>query len=240
MDLSAREAGDILGISERAMCRMARRGDIPATRLRDQYRFNRAELLEWVLSRNLNPPPALLQDHQDSAAEPLPSLTKALRTGGIHYEVVAWDRTSALRALVGLLPLPASVDREALLSLFRAREELASTGLGEGIAIPHVRNPLVLRVEQPLVMLCFLTEPVDFQALDGKPVFALFSLVTPTVRAHLHLLSRLAYTLQDWQVRDAVNRRASPEELLNWIERVESALGRIAVGGIEPTGTKRF
>jgi PTS system nitrogen regulatory IIA component len=236
MDLTAREAGDILGISERALCRLARRGDIPATRVRDQYRFHRAELLEWVLSRNMSPPPALLQDQEESAAEPLPSLAAALRAGGIHYEVAARDRTSALRALVGLLPLPDSVDRDALLSLFRAREELASTGLGEGLAIPHVRNPLVLRVDQPLVTLCFLAEPVDFQALDGKPVFALFSLVTPTVRVHLHLLSRLAYALQDWNVRDAVTRRAPPEELLNWIERVEAGLGPAAAGGAKPAG----
>ncbi len=231
MDLTAREAGNILKISERALCRLARRGAIPATRVRDQYHFNRAELLEWALSRNISPPPALLQEKDDSNAEPLPCLAEAMREGGIHYDVPAGDRTGALRSLVALLPLPESVDRDAVLSLFRAREELASTGLGEGVAIPHARNPVVLRVSRPVVTLCFLSEPVDFNALDGKPVFALFSLVTPTVRIHLHLLSRLAYALQDWHVRDAVNRRAVPEELLNWIERVEACMGPTNQGG---------
>lgn len=235
MDLTAREAGDILGMSERALSRLARRGSIPSVRVRDQYRFHRAELLEWVLSRNMRPPQALMQEPDDSPDSSMPALADALREGGIHYQVDAQDRTSALRSLVGLLPLPEFVDREAILSLYRAREELASTGLGEGIAIPHVRNPLVLQVNRPMVALCFLVEPVDFQALDGKPVFALFSLVTPTVRAHLHLLSRLAYALQDWHVRDSLIRRAEPEELLNWIERVEACLSATAAGGAKPT-----
>lgn len=234
MELSAREAGDILGFSERAITRLARRGGIPTIRVRDQYRFNRTELLEWVLSRNMSPPPALLKTQDDPADEPQISLAGALRTGGIHYNVSAKDRTDALRKLVALLPLPEGIDRDAMLSLIRAREELASTGLGEGIAIPHARNPLVLWVAQPMVTLCFLNEPVDFQALDGKPVFALFSLVTPSVRAHLHLLSRLAYSLQDWHVRDAINRRAEPEELMSWIERVEAGINLPASGSKPP------
>jgi nitrogen PTS system EIIA component len=120
------------------------------------------------------------------------------------------------------MPLPADVDRELLLRVLVARETLGSTGIGDGIAVPHVRNPIVLRVPTPRVTLCFLKTPIDFQALDGKPVFALFSLVSPTVRTHLHLLSRLAFVLQDAACRAVLRRRAPAEEILAEFGRAEA------------------
>ena len=126
-----------------------------------------------------------------------PSLVAALEAGGIFHGIKNSDKEHALRALVATLPLPDGVDRELLLRLFLAREASASTAIGDGIALPHVRNPIVLHVMQPMVTLCFLEHPVDFGALDGKPVHVLFSLVCPTVRSHLQILSRLSFALQD-------------------------------------------
>ena len=107
-----------------------------------------------------------------------------------------------------------------------AREALASTGVGDGIAIPHVRNPIVLHVPRPTVTLCFLERPVDFGALDGKPVHCLFTLVSPTIRAHLHLLSRLAFALRDPGFHAVVQRQALRDEILTELRRVESAILR--------------
>ena len=125
--------------------------------------------------------------------------------------------------------LPEEVDREFLLRVLLAREALASTGVGDGIAIPHVRNPIVLHVNRPMISLCFLEKPVDFDALDGKPVHALFSLISPTVRAHLHLLSRLAFGIRDMGFRDAVARQASRDEILDEARRMETSLAQKAV-----------
>ena len=83
--------------------------------------------------------------------------------------------------------LPEEVDSEFLYQVLLAREALGSTGMGDGIAIPHVRNPIVLHLSRPMVTLCFLETPIDFGSLDGKPVTTLFTLISPTVRAHLHL-----------------------------------------------------
>ena len=68
------------------------------------------------------------------------------------------------------MKLPDDVDREFLYQVLLAREALGSTGIGDGIAIPHVRNPIVLHLSRPTVTLCFLEQPVDFGALDGQPV----------------------------------------------------------------------
>jgi PTS system nitrogen regulatory IIA component len=120
--------------------------------------------------------------------------------------------------------LPDEVDREQLLRVLVARETLASTGIGDGIAIPHVRNPIVLHVPRPTITLCFLERPVEFGALDGKPVHCMFMLVSPTVRAHLQLLSRLAFALHDSAFGEALKRQALRDEILAEVRRVESTL----------------
>ena len=145
----------------------------------------------------------------------MPSFAEALQTGGIFYRLEATDKESALRAVVENLRLPDEVDREFLFRVLLAREALASTGIGGGVAIPHVRNPIVLHVARPTITLCFFEKPIDFDAIDGQPVHALFSLISPTVRAHLHLLSRLAFgiarrSFQRSRVTPGVPRR-NPE-----------------------------
>ena len=60
------------------------------------------------------------------------------------------------------LPLPESLDREFLAGALAAREAMGSTGIGHGIALPHVRNPIVLKIEAPIVSLALLATPIDF------------------------------------------------------------------------------
>jgi PTS system nitrogen regulatory IIA component len=82
----------------------------------------------------------------------------------------------------------------------------------------------VLNVERPTVTLCFLENPVDFAALDGLPVSILFTLVNPTVRTHLHLLSRLAFILNDKGFRDVLKRQGSRDEILVEARRTMQSL----------------
>jgi nitrogen PTS system EIIA component len=145
---------------------------------------------------------------------------QALAAGGIHYRVTGTDRESVLRSVVGLLRLPDQVDREFLLQVLLAREALGSTGIGDGIAVPHARNPIVLNVERPTITLCFLENPADFSALDGLPVTVLFTLITPTVRAHLHLLSRVAFILTDKGFREVLKRQVCRDEIFAEVRRV--------------------
>jgi PTS system nitrogen regulatory IIA component len=87
-----------------------------------------------------------------------------------------------------------------------------------------VRNPIVLHLSRATVTLCFLEQPVDFGALDGQPVSILFTLISPTVRAHLHLLSRLAFTLREPRFKAAVSTQASREEIFEALSAAEAGV----------------
>jgi len=218
----------MLEVSEKTVYRWIEQKKLPVHRINDQYRFNRAELLEWATSRRMNVSAAVFEE-PESNATPIPGLAEALRAGGIFYRLAGRDKEGVLRAVVEHLRVPEEVDREFLLRVLLAREALQSTGIGDGIAIPHVRNPIVLHVPRPMVTLCFLEKAVDFAALDGKPVHVLFTMVSPTVRAHLRLLSRLSFALHDAGFKKSVLREASRDDILRECERVERGLER-AIG----------
>jgi nitrogen PTS system EIIA component len=222
MRLAVRDAANLLDVSEKTIYRWIAQQIIPAYMVKGQYRFNRAELLEWATSRRIGVSAELL-DEPESTDAPLPGLTQALETGGIFYRVAGHDRDSALGAVAELMRLPDEVDRDFLRRGLIAREALGSTAVGEGIAIPHVRNPVVQHVPRPSITLCFLERGIDFGALDGQPVRALFTIVSPTTRAHLHLMSHMAYALRDPPFRDLIRREASRDEILDAARQKETS-----------------
>jgi len=223
MQVSVKDAAQLLAVDEETIYRWIRQGEMPSHRVNEEYRFNRSELLEWATGRGMRIAPDLFAV-RDEGDQPLPSLSEALGIGGVAYHVAGTDPASVLRSVVGALNLPAEVDREYLFQVMMARESLGSTGIGDGIAVPHVRNPVVLHEAEPGVTLCYLDEAVDFHAIDGKPVDTLFVIVSPTVRVHLHLLSRLGFVLRDESFKTALRARPPREELLAALAKAESKI----------------
>ena len=149
-------------------------------------------------------------------------LLELLRTGGIFHDVPGVDKAAVLREFVERLPLPPGHDRAFLLSALEAREAMGSTGIGDGIAIPHVRNPTALQVERPFVALGLLRHAIDFGSTDGQPVHALVMIVSPTVPGHLAMLARLGFALRDETLRAILRKRSPAEEILDRVELIEA------------------
>jgi PTS system nitrogen regulatory IIA component len=234
MQLSVKDTARLLDVSEKTIYRWIKQKVIPCYQINEQFRFNRAELLEWATSRRIQISPEIFLETEASKV-PLPSLLDALRAGGVSYRIAGNDKASVLRAVVDVMKLPEEVDHEFLFQVLLARETLGSTGIGDGIAIPHVRNPIVLHVTKPMITLCFLEHPINFGALDGQPVSILFALISPTVKAHLHLLSRLAYVLRNPDFKAALKGQASREELMEKLAQAEAGLPPVGSNGQDPS-----
>ena len=116
----------------------------------------------------------------------------------------------ALVELVDTFGLPTDA-RSTVERLLRRREEIGSTGVGHGVAIPHTRCLIVDRLR---LAYGHSAQGIEWHAIDGKPVHTLFTMVSPTVRAHLHLLSRLTYGLRLGEFRGPVTEQASRDALL--------------------------
>ncbi|MBI5867348.1 MAG: PTS sugar transporter subunit IIA [candidate division Zixibacteria bacterium] len=228
MELKVRDVARLLNVSEQTVYRWVKSGSLPAKRIHDQYLFNRVELQEWAASQKH--PVSLDLFKRNGSTEVIPSLADALERGGIYHGIPGDRRETVLEAVTRLPGIPESVDRALLHQLLVGREALASTALGDGIAIPHPRDPLVVHVTEPYVLLCFLKQPIDFHAMDGLPVRVLFTLLSPSVRQHLQMLGRLSFALHDPALKELLGRAAPKVEVLDRIRVIESTTGTGAIG----------
>jgi len=211
--MNIREAARLLRVSVQTLYRLIHREDLPVERRGDQYQFNRVELEEWSKRHGAG-------DASSRDLDSRPSLRRALRHGGIHYGVRAEDRDGALRALAALPGDRVALSETALFELLLAREKLAPTTVGAGLALPHPRDPLVSGVELECVHMCFFEKPVDFGALDGQPVHTALLLLSPGVETHLQLLALVTFILHDRELCAALRERARSEVILERLERL--------------------
>lgn len=224
MLLEPTEAAQALNVDEKTVVRWIKKDRLPAELVQGEYRINPVDLLEWATERGMKVNPALYKMN-DADSRPLPNLSEALIAGGIHCGVPGNDTESVLSNVVKLLELPPEVDPDFILQVLLAREAMGTTAFGDGIAIPHVRNPILVQLPVPKIALCYLMNPVDFGALDGKPVKLLFTIITPTIRMHLHLLSKLAYCLRDSRIREIIGRECNPSAIIDCVRQIEQDIG---------------
>lgn len=220
MNLSVRDVSRLFDISEKTVYRWIQTEKLPHYRVSGQYRFNYSELLEWsaLCGSRLNPD--FLQELENTEGKAV-SIAEALEDGGIYYRVESESKETVLRAISGLMKLPEGTDRGLFSQFLMAREKLGSTAIGDGVAIPHVRNPVVLNLEKPSLALFFLESPVDFEALDGKPVSIVFSMISPNIKSHLQMLSRLMYLLKNDSLLQLLHAGAARSEILDTIRKAE-------------------
>jgi nitrogen PTS system EIIA component len=127
-------------------------------------------------------------------------LHKLLDLGSITCNMDAASRKRALQ-LIAELVADEHNSADYLFDELMARERLGSTGLGEGVAIPHCR----IECQEMRAAFVSLPEPIDYEASDGEPVDLLFTLIVPTTEQHAHLEALAALS---GVFADAGNRRA--------------------------------
>jgi PTS system nitrogen regulatory IIA component len=136
-------------------------------------------------------------------------------------ELEATDKDQVLAELAQALgAAEPSVDSEQLLRVLREREELQSTGIGDGVAIPHGKLPGLDRL-----LASFARSPgVEFAAIDGQPTRLFFLLVVPEQSGgqHLKALARISRFLRDESFREKLTGAASLEEVFSAIEEEDA------------------
>ncbi|GAM08789.1 nitrogen regulatory protein [Geobacter sp. OR-1] len=108
-----------------------------------------------------------------------------------------------------------------ILQLLYERERLGSTGIGDGIAIPHCKSPAL---DAPVILFGRSDSGIDFRAVDDKPVRLFFLLITPEGAAgtHLKLLSRISRVLKGADLRNRLLDATTAEEIVDIVRGQES------------------
>jgi len=120
-----------------------------------------------------------------------------LAPGSPLYLVDPLDVPNAITQFIRAVALPEGLDREALADALLSREEVMSTAVGNGIAIPHVRKFGSESLKHDAVYIAYLFEPIDWKSPDGVPVHTLFLVLAADENSHLQILAQIANLASD-------------------------------------------
>lgn len=201
--------------------RWIRQGRIPVRKKGNQCIYNSTVLKKWANENNLS------FVMPETASEKTPKKTdenlySAMKRGGVLYEIPGDSVEDALSAAVNQIDCLHTVEQQkTLLQNLVARETLMSTGIGNGIAIPHPRKPLPYKEIPAFITTCFLRNRIDFHAVDNKPVYVMFIIACPTSKLHLYLLSRLSFCLQNDEFTKLLSDVPDPDTFFTKVQEFQ-------------------
>jgi PTS system fructose-specific IIA component/PTS system nitrogen regulatory IIA component len=147
-----------------------------------------------------------------------------VKTDAIKAELVATEKEGVIRELIQSLISSgelAADEADAIAQAILKREELGSTGIGRGIAVPHTKHP---SVDQPVGTVGISSVGVDFQSLDGEPVQLFFMLISPPDRPsdHLRALENISKQLQDETFCRFLKQSKTPADIQQILEEADN------------------
>ncbi len=212
MELKIKDIVSLLQVNEKTVYRWIKDKKIPCYRINHQYRFNRAEINEWILSNKIELASSLINLGLNNH-----NLQALLARGEVVTGISGTNVKEILTEAVQKIATPPGLSKEDILLALLRREELMPTAIGSGVAIPHPHNPIVTNPGNASVSICYPEKPIDFNALDGQPVHTLFILFTATPRMHLEVLSKISHLCQNDLFLSKLKARASKKDILDFI-----------------------
>ena len=150
-------------------------------------------------------------------------ITDLLDEKSIRLNAAASSKTEALNQIINLINQTGNItNKDEYKEIVFKREEQGTTGIGEGIAIPHGKSS---KVKKACLAAMVIPNGVDFESLDNKKVNLMFLIAAPETKDNIHLevLSRLSALLMDENFREKLRRSKTPKEFLNNIDEAEKA-----------------
>jgi len=214
MELTIREVANRLSIPMETLHRWVRQGKIPMQRSRGEYVIRQEMFERWADEHKLNTHPTTSATQQGEEAA-FDGVLPAMQRGGIFYDLTGESKEAALQAAVAKIPHLERIDRKIVFEKLVEREQLASTGIGHGIALPHPRANPGVGLMLPQISTCFFTKSVPYDAIDHKPVSVMMVLLSGSTKLHLTLLSKISFYLRNSSFRDYLLTAPPAKDLLD-------------------------
>lgn len=228
MDLKIKDVAELLDVSETTIRRWLTEGKIPAYRLNHQYRFNRNEIENWMLSCKVNQDKPfgekqIYPKEEASRGSQQFGLYRAIHKGAVLDDIDVSGKSELIRETMMRTSKDLSIDPEGVSDLLLDREKMMPTALNHGIAVPHTRD-FLLKGAFDVVLVVYPKNPIDWGALDGNPVHTLFFLFATGDKRHLHLLAKLAHLSSDPRALKFLQTKPQKPQLLEFVKDWESTI----------------
>jgi PTS system nitrogen regulatory IIA component len=223
MKLHINDAASLLNLPVNTLKRWIRQGRVPINRSEDICIFKEEKLNEWAKRNHFSfsEKKGIEKKVLDSGTQ---ILSSAVSSGIVLYDVEGSTKEDIFSFVIKNLGIDDDENKNEFLKRLLEREELSSTGIGKGVAIPHPREPLDNLFDSPLIAIVFPKEPLEFDSIDKSLVFVLFFIVSRNVKEHLKLLSNLSYCLRHENFIAFLKNKPSMEKIISEIEFFENQL----------------
>ncbi len=212
----------------REVSKLATRGHLPGHKVSGQWRFARAEINHWIetqLPEYTEQQLTALETRGEPGTDGEPLLSSLLSESSIGVPLAASTRSSVLKELVRLAEQSWQVyDPEAILYAIKQREEMGSTALATGVAIPHPRRPLPAALGESVMAFGRSMSGVPFGASHGNLTDLFFLVCCRDDGTHLRVLARLSRLLLRPGFADDLRAAETPGETYQLIEAAEREL----------------
>jgi len=218
VDLTIKDISNLLLLTEKEISGLIKKKEIPYQTINDKFLFNKQQMIEWALSKNL---PLNISNHKKLSEYNVQTLKPLLDQKSFFYNC-DFSESFYIEQMISLVDFREPVDKDILVQLLKNREELMSTAIGNGISLPHPRIPLMVGRTKPVINFFFPGTPLSLKSVDGKPVHTIILLISQTIKQHLSLLAHLSFLLSKETFRFALERRLNYKEILDTIDHIES------------------
>ena len=219
MILTLKELADYLRVNERTILRMLKSGQVQGAKIGGQWRFNGSQIHGLFF-----PQTGPGDQPQELPLTELPArhlritMSRVMSTERMVMDMTATDVGGVMRELADPAFLNTLVlDVRGLRQQLLDREHLLSTGVGNGIAVPHPRDPISTLRAPAVIVFGRSVKGVEYEAADSKLVHLFFLLCCQTIELHLHLMGRLANLLRNTSFIDALRECSSPDEVMRQV-----------------------
>lgn len=229
MDLKIKDVADLLNVSEKTINRWLTEGKIPSYQINQQYLFNRNEIEDWVMNQKI--PDVSPERSATTILDNTPikggvkqfGLYRALHKGDVWVNVPGKTKEEVIRNTMQRMAKNLNLDAYGISELLLDRERLMPTALNNGLGIPHTRD-FLLNAHYDVVTVAYPETPIEYGALDGKPVHTLFFLFACDDKRHLHLLAKIAHLANQSETLQFLQSKPEKDELLNYIKTFEASI----------------
>ena len=188
--LTLSEIAQYLKVSDKTILRMVGKGEIPGHKVSSQWRFQRTAIDQWLTAK--------MQDRSDDdlvgviqTAPKITPIVKLVTSDRMLMNLAPGDKPAILKQLIQpLIDGELLDDPEKFLQLLIDREEMGSTGIGDGVAVPHVREQEGCGIRETCMVLGLSRDGIDFNSLDGEPTYIFMLLCAGNAVVHLQLLAK--------------------------------------------------
>ncbi len=218
MILTLKELADYLRVSERTITEMVDSGHLQGARIGGQWRFNSSQIDALFFPQNssaeIPPPPvwAPASSHQGI------TLSRVMNMDRMVMDMKATDVEGVVKELADVRLLKGLIlDLQNLQTTLLAREKLLSTAVGNGLALPHPRDPVTTLRAPAIIVFGRSVDGVEYGASDGEPVHLFFMLCSQNIEMHLHLMGRLAHLLRHEEFVELCKACDAAEEVMRLV-----------------------